>query len=632
MRETLTNLPRRIKQGIAILVDVVLIALSLVIAISLRIGEFHVPSGVQLLVVFIAPLVAVPIFARFGLYRAVFRYISVHMGWAIAKAVGLFTLVLGTIIFLLGSAAIPRSAILINALVAFLAVSGSRVIARWWFTSHGKLSLKPDSNLPRILIYGAGAAGVQLASALVHSHEVVVVGFVDDRKDLQKKVIRGLTVHPTNQMAKLVQTLKVDEVLLAIPSAPRSRRREIVHELDKLRIEVRTLPGLAELAQGKVRISDLRKVEISDILGRDAVQPNEDLLHKNITGKAVLVTGAGGSIGSELCRQICALDPSSIILYERSEHALYEIDRELNGLSLKFPIISILGSVLDEALLTQNMSRHGVQTVYHAAAYKHVPLVEANPAQGVYNNVFGTWRAARAARSSGVEAFVLISTDKAVRPTNIMGASKRLAEMVLQCMSTKSDMLMTMVRFGNVLGSSGSVVPLFREQIAGGGPVTVTHPEVTRYFMTIPEASQLVIQAGAMGQGGDVFVLDMGESIKIVDLARRMIRLSGYEVRDENNPDGEIEIQFSGLRPGEKLFEELLIGTNTSETSHPLILRAEEHHSNEETLEWILGQLEDAIVTDNSDRIQQLMAEAVTEYFAQNGDLTKSPSTYAVQI
>ncbi len=631
MKEALTNLPRHYKQEIVVLVDVFLISLSLSVSLSLRLGEFVVPTGVRLALILAAPLLAIPIFTRYGLYRAVFRYIGVHMGWAIFKAVVLFTLILATVVFLLGNAEIPRSVILINAFVSFLALSGSRVLARWWFTSSGRLSLKPE-DARRVMIYGAGAAGVQLASALAYSDEVQLVGFLDDRTELHRKVIRGLTVYPTTKMENLVVKLRVEEVLLAMPSAPRARKRQIVNELDKLRIEVRTLPGLAELAQGKVRVSDLRKVEISDILGRDAVQPNEDLLHKNIKGKVVLVTGAGGSIGSELCRQICALDPSSIILYERSEHALYEIDRELNGLGLGFPIISILGSVLDEALLAQNMSRHGVQTVYHAAAYKHVPLVEANPAQGVYNNVFGTWRAARAARSSGVEAFVLISTDKAVRPTNIMGASKRLAEMILQCMSMESDMLMTMVRFGNVLGSSGSVVPLFREQIAAGGPVTVTHPEVTRYFMTIPEASQLVIQAGAMGQGGDVFVLDMGESVKIVDLARRMIRLSGYDVRDENNPDGEIEIRFSGLRPGEKLYEELLIGDNTSETSHPLILRAEEDHSNEETLEWILGQLEEAIVTDDGDRIHQLMEEAMTEYFAQNGDLKRSPSTFSVQI
>lgn len=631
MKEALTNLPRRYKQGIVVLVDIALISLSLTLSLSMRLGDFVIPSGMRLTLVLLAPLLAIPIFAKFGMYRAVFRYISVHMGWAIFKAVSLFTLILTTVVFLLGNADIPRSVILINGFVAFLAVAGSRVLARWWFTSSGKLSLKPES-ARRVIIYGAGAAGVQLASALAHSHEVQLIGFLDDRKELHNKVIRGLTVYQTTEMEKLVVKLSVDEVLLAIPSAPRARRRQIVNELDKLRIEVRTLPGLAELAQGKVRISDLRKVEISDILGRDAVQPNIDLLRRNITGKNVLVTGAGGSIGSELCRQIAALNPNSLILFELSEHALYEIDRELRGMFLRFPVTAVLGSVLDEPLMTSTLQRHAVHTVYHAAAYKHVPLVESNPSQGVYNNVFGTWRAASAARAANVEAFVLISTDKAVRPTNVMGASKRLAEMVLQCMNQSSDTLMTMVRFGNVLGSSGSVVPLFREQISQGGPVTVTHPDVTRYFMTIPEASQLVIQAGAMGQGGDVFVLDMGESVKIIDLARRMIRLSGYEVRDENNPDGEIEIQFSGLRPGEKLYEELLIGDNTSETSHPLILRAEEHHSNEETLEWILGQLEEAVVTDDGDRVQELMAEAVTEYSLQNGDLAKSPNAFAVQI
>jgi len=621
MRKKLTNLPRRAKQLIALFADVFLVSLSFLVALYMRLGEFFIPSEDRLLIIALATALSIPIFMRFGLYRAVFRYISVQMGWAILKAVALYSAILGSSIFLLGVTSIPRSVIIINAFVTFVAVAGSRVFARWWFTSEKRFALNPSDEAKRVLIYGAGAAGVQLASAMAHSHELKVVGFLDDQPDLRKQVIRGLTVYSPDQLEWVIRKFKVDEVLLAMPSAPRSRRRQIVQELDKLQIEVRTLPGLAEIASGKVSLSDLRKVEISDILGRDAVKPNEDLLRKNISDKVVMVTGAGGSIGSELCRQIAALSPKRIVLFELSEFGLYEIERELKGLPSPTPTVAILGSVLDESLLEHVMTSHGVQTVYHAAAYKHVPLVESNPSQGVYNNVFGTWRAARAARTCKVEAFVLISTDKAVRPTNIMGASKRLAEMVLQSMAEKSNgMLLTMVRFGNVLGSSGSVVPLFREQIAKGGPVTVTHPEITRYFMTIPEASQLVIQAGAMGKGGDVFVLDMGESVKIIDLARRMIRLSGYDIKDENNPNGEIEITYSGLRPGEKLYEELLIGGNTSETSHSLIMRAEEHYSDEATLIWILDQLEKAIIACDLERLRNLMCEAVAEYNAQEFD------------
>ncbi len=614
MKSTLSHLPRRQKQALAIAADGLLLATSLYVSLCLRHGSASpgLSPGAQAFIL-AAPLLAIPIFARLGLYRAVFRYISVQMGWAIVKAIALYTALLGLSLFLLSTIAIPRSVILINAFVAFFAISGSRVLVRWWFTGGSLRGLTPKLGAERVLIYGAGAAGIQLASALDHSDEFTVAGFLDDAHDAQGHAIRGFPVFDPAELEGLTKSLNIKEVLLAMPSASRRRKREIVYRLDALGVGVRTLPGLSELAQGRVRVSDLKQVEISDILGRDAVAPNEALLHRNITGKVVMVTGAGGSIGSELCRQIARLTPKALILFERSEFALYQIDRELEGSG-----IPIMGSVLDEALLESVMRNYGVETVYHAAAYKHVPLVEANPAQGVYNNVFGTLRAARAARSTGVTAFVLISTDKAVRPTNVMGASKRLAEMILQCMAPTTNMLLTMVRFGNVLGSSGSVVPLFREQIAQGGPVTVTHPDVTRYFMTIPEASQLVIQAGAMGSGGDVFVLDMGEPVKIVDLARRMVRLSGFDIKDENNPDGEIEIIVSGLRPGEKLYEELLIGDNTSATSHPLILRAEEHHADETTIEWILKQLEDAIAADDAARIRSLMLEAVDEYVPAN--------------
>ncbi|MEQ9103563.1 MAG: nucleoside-diphosphate sugar epimerase/dehydratase [Rhodothermales bacterium] len=615
MRERLLGISRLQKQAVVALVDVATVTAALCLSLWLRLGDITVPVGDQVLLILLAPLVAVPIFGRFGLYRAVFRYVSIHMGWAILKSVAVLSAVLGLGIYLTGAESIPRSLVLINAFVVFVGVSGTRVLARWCFSSEmSTFNGRGAGKRERVLIYGAGAAGVQLASALAHSREVDVAGFVDDDRELQRHSVRGIRVHAPEDLALLVPAIGVTEVLMAMPSATKARVREIVASLDKLRVEVRTLPGLAELAQGRVQVSDLRRVEITDILGRNPVQPNTDLLTRNIAGRSVLVTGAGGSIGSELCRQIAALSPTRIVLFERSEFALYEIERELRRTHPGLTLIPILGSVLDESHVEHVMRQNNVETVYHAAAYKHVPLVEANPAQGVYNNVFGTWRTARAAQAAGVGAFVLISTDKAVRPTNVMGASKRLAEMVLQCMAQNTDMVLTMVRFGNVLGSSGSVVPLFKEQIQAGGPVTVTHPDVTRYFMTIPEASQLVIQAGAMGSGGDVFVLDMGEPVRIVDLARRMIRLSGFDVREADHPTGDIEIAFSGLRPGEKLYEELLIGSNTSTTEHPLILRAEEHFKDEESVEWILSELEDAILKSDANRIVSLMHAAVDEY------------------
>lgn len=621
MHNLLTNLPRHGKQGIAILADALILAASLYVSISMRYGEFVSIDGPLAILLFGSYPLAFLVFLKFGLYRAIFRYISVQMGWAILKAVSLYSVILGTTLFLQDFVSIPRSVVLINAFVAFVGISGSRVFARWWFTTEGRLKLNPSSEAKNVLIYGAGKAGVQLASAMNHTLKVNIFGFIDDDTSLHGRHIRGLTVYGPDNLQSLVNDGHIDEVLLAIPSASKSRIREIVSRLDQLGMEIRTLPGLVELATGRVEVSDLRQVEIADILGREAVQPNNELLSKNITGKTVMVTGGGGSIGSELCRQIIALNPAKLVVFERSEFALYKIDQELNQIELTVrdkvhhvKIAPVLGSVTNEHLITSVMQEHVVQTVYHAAAYKHVPLVEANPAQGVYNNVFGTWRTVRAATASGVESFVLISTDKAVRPTNVMGTTKRFAEMVCQSMSEKTDMMITMVRFGNVLGSSGSVVPLFKNQIEQGGPVTVTHREVTRYFMTIPEASQLVIQAGAMGKGGDVFVLDMGESIKIVDLARRMIRLSGLDVKDDSNPTGEIEIAYSGLRPGEKLYEELLIEDGCLSTSHPLILRAQEAFIKEGELLAILDDLHFAVKQNNHREIIALLLKAVTEY------------------
>ena len=628
IRTSLSQLPRRQKQFIAMCVDAVAIVLSLYVAFVLRVGGFSLPTPDTAYIFFIAPVVALPIFVYFGLYRAIFRYVGIHAVLAVSKAVILYTLVLGTVMFLAGSTAIPRSIIIINGLVTLCVVGISRFLPRYAFA---EIYLATKGRTPSVrknaLIYGAGAAGVQLASGLTFSSEFKVVGFLDDSLNLRGKEILGSKVFDSELMEELIADLDIEAVLLAMPSAPRSRIKEIVSTLDKTNVTVRALPGMSDLISGRVKVEDLKQVQIEDLLGRDPVEPDQELLRQNVTGKVVLVTGAGGSIGSELCRQILALDPIRLLLYEANEFALYTLDRELKEKSLKgdVEVRSILGSVLDQSRMETLFSRHGVQTIYHAAAYKHVPLVEDNPSIGVWNNVFGTYRTARAANISQVETFVFISTDKAVRPTNTMGASKRLAEMVLQCLFNDFEdvkMKIGIVRFGNVLGSSGSVVPLFREQIENGGPVTVTHPDVTRYFMTIPEASQLVIQAGAMNsEKGCIYLLDTGSSIKIADLARRMIRLSGLHVKEPTYPKGEIEIKFIGLRPGEKLYEELLIGSNVLPTPHPLISRAVEDYMHWDELSDLLSALEVAVNNQDKQRVRELLLQAVPEFKPEGNGL-----------
>jgi FlaA1/EpsC-like NDP-sugar epimerase len=453
------------------------------------------------------------------------------------------------------------------------------------------------------------------------------VAFVDDDEKLHHKQIAGLTVHARAELEMLIHRQHISEVLLALPSISRATRNNIISELEKLPVQVRTLPGVAQLAEGKVKTSDLREVDIEDLLGRDPVPPKIELLQANIKHKAVMVTGAGGSIGSELCRQILMHQPTLLVLYELNEFALYTIEQELLSTAPEATqvVMPILGSVTDSTKLDLVLKRFNIQTVFHAAAYKHVPMVEKNPCAGAFNNIVGTWHTATAAQRNGVETFVLISTDKAVRPTNTMGTTKRVAELVLQALNQAPNQRtrFVMVRFGNVLGSSGSVLPVFKEQIKNGGPVTVTDPRIIRYFMTIPEAAQLVIQAGAMGQGGDVFVLDMGEPVKILDMARKMIRLSGLSVRDEDNPSGDIEIAFSGLRPGEKLYEELLIGDNVTPTSHSRILRANEHMLSFEATEKLCRDVEKVCVENDSDGLRALLQNAVSEFMPQcgNGDL-----------
>lgn len=620
------TLPRQSKQALILLCDVLSIEVSLYLALATRLDSLWVPMWSLLPLMLAAPIIALPVFFHYGLYRAVMRYVGLHAIVAVVKAVAAYTLMLAVGILIFKLKDISISVVFIHGLLTTLLIGTSRTLARQWLSQAQNASFAGHTR-KRTLIFGAGSAGVQLALALSHSKEMQPIAFVDDDEKLHGNQIAGLTVYARQNLAPLIQREHVTEVLLAIPSTSRAERNRIIQELEKLPVQVRTLPGVASLAEGKVKTSDLRDVEIEDLLGRDPVPPDPTLLKANITGKAVMVTGAGGSIGSELCRQILAQHPRVLVLYEFNEFALYTIEQEL--LSLPLPasknIQPILGSVTDPAKLALVFERFGIETVFHAAAYKHVPMVEKNPCAGAYNNILGTWHTARAAREKKVETFVLVSTDKAVRPTNTMGTTKRVAELVLQSLAQEafSPTRFVMVRFGNVLGSSGSVVPVFREQIKNGGPITVTDPRIIRYFMTIPEAAQLVIQAGAMGHGGDVFVLDMGEPVKILDMARRMVHLSGLALREEANPAGDIAIVFTGLRPGEKLYEELLIGDNVTPTRHPRIQRANEHMLDIATVTILVHAIESACQTNDSDRLRELLLQTVSEFEPQceNEDL-----------
>ena len=598
------------------LVDSIVLIGVLLAAFSLRLGIWYWPEDDLVWVILGAPIIAIPIFIRFGLYRAVIRYIGFKALWTVVQAVSLYALVWGVVGFMSAIEGIPRSVILVNWMLSILAIGGLRMIARWVLSDVNGFNQTSKKN---VIIYGAGSAGRQLLTALQQSSEYRPVAFIDDENELKRQSISGVEVFTPDETKDLISKSEASEILLAIPSASRTRRNEIIDFLEPYSVMVRSLPGVSELAQGKVNIADLKEVSIRDLLGRDMVEPNKDLLSQNIADKVVLVTGAGGSIGSELCRQIIFLKPKTLILYEMSELALYTIEKELSNIGVhSMDIYPILGSVNNKSRLTNVFERFSVDTIYHAAAYKHVPMVEFNNTEGVNNNIFGTLSCAQVAIDTGVETFVLISTDKAVRPTNTMGATKRSAELVLQALAAKqSGTKFTMVRFGNVLGSSGSVIPLFKQQIKEGGPVTVTDKDIIRYFMTIPEAVELVIQAGAMGLGGDVFVLDMGKPVKIYDLAKKMIHLTGLEVKDKSNPKGDIEIQITGLRPGEKLFEELLIGDNVSDTSHPLIMRAEEDTLAWNELKLILDELKLAIDECDHIKLRKLLMQVVPEFKPQ---------------
>lgn len=609
-------LPRAAKRIIALSVDVALCVFTVWLAYYLRLGEFIALSGRALWAVAASVCIALPIFIVSGLYRAIFRY----SGWpallAVARAVSAYGLLYASVFTAIGVADVPRTVGIIQPILLLLFIGASRALARLWLGDQYQSILKHASR-PKVLIYGAGRTGRQLAAAMANSHEMQVIGFLDDDDRLHGHVLNALPVYDPKDLDNLVATLSISDVLLAMPSLSRKRRNEILGQIRSAHVSVRTLPSVTDLAQGKVSVSDLRELDIDDLLGREPVAPDRILLAKNIANKAVLVTGAGGSIGSELCRQILSVGPAKLLLVEQSEFALYaihqELEEKLDGRSIE--LVPLLASVQDRDRMQEIMSTWHPDTVYHAAAYKHVPLVEHNPAEGIKNNVLGTFRAAQAAAENGVSDFVLVSTDKAVRPTNIMGASKRLAEMLLQAMAAVSmETKFTMVRFGNVLGSSGSVVPKFRQQIRNGGPITLTHPKITRYFMTIPEAAQLVIQAGAMAKGGDVFVLDMGQPVKILDLACRMVELSGLTVRDEENPDGDIEIEIAGLRPGEKLYEELLIGDNPEPTSHARITKAHEEFIPWSNLETKLNALEVALNANDVGVVRGMMQQLVSGY------------------
>ncbi|AFI83923.2 polysaccharide biosynthesis protein [Methylophaga nitratireducenticrescens] len=614
--------PRTTKRILSIFIDYVVVMLVLWMAFSLRLSTWYEPPVSQLWLFFLAPLIATPIFIKLGLYRAIVRYIGLDALWTIFKAISLFTVIFATVVVLSGPYAglVPRTIYIINAILLFLAVGGLRLYARWLFISTTRSPLAELDNqryIPPVLIYGAGRAGAQLSALLKMGRQLRPVAFIDDDPTLYRQQINGLNVYRPRDLVKLIDKFHVRDVLLAMPSASRSRRSEILRSLEDLPVHIRTLPDLTEIAEGKLEVSDIQEVDIADLLGREPVAPDPQLLTANISGKCVMVTGAGGSIGSELTRQIIKLKPSRLLLFDISEFALYQIEQELCNQPSGVEVIALLGSVVDRVRMTSICQHFSVQTIYHAAAYKHVPMVEKNVGEGIRNNVFGTLHCAQASIAANVETFVLISTDKAVRPTNTMGASKRMAELVLQALAQISDTRFTMVRFGNVLGSSGSVVPLFREQIARGGPVTVTDARIIRYFMTIPEAAELVIQAGAMGQGGDVFVLDMGSAVKIVDLATRMIHLSGFTVKNAENPDGDIEITYTGLRPGEKLFEELLIGENVSQTAHQKIMRAEERVIAWQDLQLILTDLQHAVSVADYEQVRVLLSKYVDGFIPQ---------------
>ncbi|HAS6248698.1 TPA: NAD-dependent epimerase/dehydratase family protein [Vibrio vulnificus] len=616
------SLPRVHKRLISLAIDTLLITFSFFMAIWVRYGEVAISVSAETWLTLTGTVVVTLVtFTKLGLYRAVLRYLTFHALTVVVLGAFISALSITTFAYFF-NAEVPRTVPVIYMTFLALLCGGARMMVRSLIVQASRKGCE------RVLIYGAGSTGRQLAIALRNAETYQVKGFIDNDPSLENTIIQGLTVHSSQQISRLVEKQEIEKILLAMPRATRSERKAIIDGLLHLPVEVLTVPDFKDIVNGNATVDELKDVAIEDLLGRDPVEPNPELMKANIHGKVVMVTGAGGSIGSELCRQIVRQKPKTLILFELSEYGLYEIDKELSGMvetmQLEVEIIPLLGSVQRINRLSATMRAFGVQTVYHAAAYKHVPLVEYNVVEGVRNNVFGTYYSAKAAIEAGVESFVLISTDKAVRPTNVMGTSKRMAELALQALAAKENDKVNgtrfcMVRFGNVLGSSGSVIPLFKRQIEEGQAITVTHPDIIRYFMTIPEAAQLVIQAGAMGKGGDVFVLDMGEPVKIVDLAKNLIQLSGLEVKSSDNPNGDIEIKFTGLRPGEKLYEELLIGDNVEGTDHERIMTANEQFLPLEEFNQILDNLDRACHEFDHETIRQILLETPTGFNPTDG-------------
>jgi len=617
--ETTLALPRPAKRALALAMDAGLCVLSVWVAYYLRLGVWIDITTDARLPLIAAVAIALPIYIATGLYRMIFRHAGTSAFLAVLRANLLYGFGYASLFTFYGVSGVPRTVGLIQPLLLFLFVGAMRAVVGQWLGGSYRTILR-DHSASNVLIYGAGSSGRQLAAAMAGSRQMRVKGFLDDDASLQGGNILGLPVYSPERLESVIARLRIADIVVAMPSVSRLRRKEVLERLRAAGVSVRTLPGLMDLAQGKVQASDIRELEIEDLLGRDSVTSDEAQLRNLFAGGCVAVTGAGGSIGGELCRQILAGSPATLLLIDSSEFALYAIHGELQGRlapDRDCRIIPLLGSVTDEPRMREILAAWRPQVIYHAAAYKHVPLVEHNPVEGARNNVLGTLVMARLAEQYGVERFVLVSTDKAVRPTNVMGATKRLAELILQGLAANSrGTCYAMVRFGNVLGSSGSVVPLFRQQIRDGGPVTITHPDITRYFMTIPEAVQLVVQAGIMAQGGEVFVLDMGKPVRVLDLARNMIELSGLTIRSAENPEGDIEIEIVGLRPGEKLFEELLIGDDPIATAHPRIMMANEDCLPWKTLQARLEYLAEMVEQRDAAAVRALLIELVPEYRA----------------
>lgn len=637
LRTQVLSWSRVTKWLLVMLLDSVMAVAAMWVAFSLRLDSLHWPYGMQWVAYALAPVLSIPVFIKFGLYRAIFRYTGFAALVATAQAVAVYGAMLFALLLWQQWPGIPRTIGLLQPLIFLMLVGTSRAMARFWLSDAGRRARQVEG---RLLIYGAGNAGVQTATAIAITGQYKLVGFIDDDSAKLRRSINDSPVFGLSDVPGVVARHQVTDILLALPSASRERRNSIIAALRGLPVHIRTLPAWADLASGRVTVRDFRELDVEDLLGRVPVPPDAQLLARDLTGQVVLVTGAGGSIGSELCRQIVFQGPRQLLLVDHSEFGLYAIHQELQALCATrelsegppVELVPLLGSTINYARMSALCRLYQPAIVYHAAAYKHVPMVEGNPGEGIANNVFGTLNMARAALENSVPRFVLISTDKAVRPTNVMGASKRMAELVLQALAGEKMPVfsggspapsfrscLTMVRFGNVLGSSGSVVPLFRGQLAEGGPLTVTHPDVTRYFMTIPEAAQLVLQAGAMATGGDVFVLDMGDPVKIMDLAHRMVELSGLTVRDEAHPEGDIEIAITGLRPGEKLYEELLIGDNPSPTAHPRIMKAHEDYLSWPELQVHLDSLRNASESGDVEAIKAVLRTCVHGYLPQAG-------------